>query len=102
GITTISMGAAPGRWVLAAVFVQPLLAVCFFPAGFAALSRIGPSGSRNLAVSLTIPIAFLLGGGAVPSLIGLMGDVVSFAAGIMLVGAAITGGALLAVWLKLR
>jgi NNP family nitrate/nitrite transporter-like MFS transporter len=102
GSATILMGAAPNRWVLAAVFFQPLLAVCFFPAGFAALSRIGPTGSRNLAVSLAIPIAFLLGGGAVPSLIGLLGDTVSFSAGIMLVGAAITAGALLAGQLKLQ
>ena len=102
GVTTVLMGAASNRWVLAAVFVQPLLAVCFFPAGFAALSRIGPAGSRNLAVSLTIPIAFLLGGGAVPSLIGYMGDMASFAAGIMLVGAVVTGGALLASRLRFR
>jgi NNP family nitrate/nitrite transporter-like MFS transporter len=102
GIATILMGAASNQWVLAAVFIQPVLAVCFFPAGFAALSRIGPAGSGNLAVSITIPIAFLFGGGAVPSLIGLMGDLVSFGAGIMLVGAVITGGALLAAGLKRR
>ena len=102
GITTMLMGLAADRWVLAAVFVQPLLAVCFFPAGFAALSRIGPAGSRNLAVSLAIPIAFLLGGGAVPSLIGFMGDTVSFAAGILLVGALIAAGAPAAGLLKLR
>jgi NNP family nitrate/nitrite transporter-like MFS transporter len=84
------------------VFLQPLLAVCFFPAGFAALARIGPAGSRSLAVSLAIPIAFLLGGGAVPTLIGFMGDAVSFAAGIMLVGVLITVGALLAGRLRLR
>ncbi len=102
GMFTVLMGIAPNRWVLAAVFVQPLLAVCFFPAGFAALSRIGPAGSRNLAVSLTIPIAFVLGGGAVPSLIGLMGDRASFAAGMALVGAVITGGSILASRLRLR
>ena len=53
-------------------------------------------------ISLTIPIACLLGGGAVPSLIGLMGDMISFSAGIVVVGAAISGGALLAVPLQLR
>ena len=102
GIATIWLGAATKQWVLAAVFVQPVLAVCFFPAGFAALSRIGPEGSSNLAVSITIPIAFIFGGGVVPSLIGLMGDFGSFANGIMLVGAVIAGGALLATGLKLR
>ena len=102
GSVTILMGAASNRWVLATVFLQPLLAVCFFPAGFAALASVGPADSRNLAVSLAIPIAFLLGGGIVPAFIGHMGDAMSFSTGIMLVGAAITGGALLAGRLKHR
>lgn len=102
GAATVLMGSASHQWVVAAVFVQPLLAVCFFPAGFAALARIGPAGSRNLAVSLAIPIAIVLGGGAVPTLIGLMGDSVSFGAGIMLVGAMITVGSLLAGRLRLQ
>ena len=101
GVITVLLGAASSRWVLATVFFQPVLAVCFFPAGFAALSRIGPAGSRNLAVSLTIPIAFLIGGGAVPALIGFMGDVASFGTGIVAVGAAIAAGALLACMLKM-
>ena len=100
GIATIIMGAASHKWVLAAVFIQPLPAVCFFPAGFAMLSRIGPAGSRNIAVSLTIPIAFLIGGGAVPTLIGYLGDQVSFAFGIVLVGAIIAAGCLPAAMLK--
>lgn len=102
GITTILIGAASGAWVLAAVFLQPMLAVCFFPAGFSALSRIGPANARNIAVSLTVPFAFLFGGGAVPTGIGFMGDVTSFALGIVLVGVLILSGALLAGFLNLR
>ncbi len=78
-----------------------MLAVCFFPAGFAALSRIGPAGARNIAVSLAVPVAFMIGGGAVPTLIGFMGDIISFAAGIGLVGGMIAIGAMLAYFLKL-
>jgi NNP family nitrate/nitrite transporter-like MFS transporter len=89
-------------WVLVIVFLQPMLAVCFFPAGFASLSRIGPSNSRNLAVSLTIPFAFLIGGGAIPAGIGFMGDAVSFALGIVMVGGLILCGAGLAFFLRFQ
>ena len=42
GITTILLGSVPGMWIIAALFSQPVLGQCFFPAGFAALSKIGP------------------------------------------------------------
>ncbi|MEA3435016.1 MAG: MFS transporter [Thermodesulfobacteriota bacterium] len=101
GVATIAMGTVSGNWVLWAIFLQPMVAVCFFPAGFAALSRIGPAGARNIAVSLAVPVAFMIGGGAVPIFIGFMGDVASFAAGICLVGSIIILGAVLAYFLKL-
>jgi len=101
GVATIAMGAASDRWVLWAIFLQPMLAVCFFPAGFAALSRIGPAGARNIGVSLAVPVAFMIGGGAVPIFIGFMGDVAQFGTGICLVGGMIIMGAVLAYYLKL-
>ena len=101
GITTMAIGAASDKWILWAIFLQPMLAICFFPAGFAALSRIGPAGANNIAVSLAAPLAFMIGGGAVPSLIGFMGDITSFASGIGLVGGMIILGAILAYFLKL-
>ena len=101
GVATIAMGTVSGYWILLAIFLQPMVAACFFPAGFAALSRIGPTGARNIAVSLAVPVAFMIGGGAVPIFLGFMGDVASFAAGICLVGSIIILGALLAYFLKL-
>jgi NNP family nitrate/nitrite transporter-like MFS transporter len=97
GIFTVAMGMANHPWILIAVFLQPMVAVCFFPAGFKMLSRIGPPGSRNIAVSLTAPAAFLMGAGAVPMLIGFLGDSASFASGYILVGGLIALGAL-AAW----
>ena len=102
GITTIFMGVTSAPWLLVVVFVQAMLAVCFFPAGFAALSRIGPPNARNIAVSLTVPFAFLFGGGAVPAGIGFMGDIASFSVGITLLGVLILTGALLSVFLKFQ
>ncbi len=86
GFATLLLGLLPGFWVLAPVLLQPLAAVCFFPPGFAALSRIGPVRTRNVAVSLTVPVAFLLGGGAVPTAIAWCGDHGSFAVGIGIFG----------------
>ncbi len=100
GISTILLGVLQDSWLLVLVFVQPLVAVCFFPCGFAVLSTIGPPGMSNVAVSLTIPAAFLMGGGVMPMLIGMMGDQGSFANGMILVGVIILLGALLAFFIN--
>jgi len=102
GILTVVMGAVSGKLVLTAVFLQPVLAVCFFPAGFAVLSKIAPPNARNIAVALTAPTAFLLGGGLVPSFIGFFGDTYSFGTGFVLIGVLITCGAVPAFWLGRR
>lgn len=101
GTMTFLLSLTKGSWMVLIVFAQPMLAVCFFPAGFAALSCLGPSSSRNVAVSLTIPFAFLIGAGAIPAGIGVMGDTVSFAFGFALVGVFIFMGFLLSLTLQL-
>jgi len=101
GFMTILLGAAPAPLITTIVFLQPIIAVCFFPPGFAALSSIGPPGARNVAVSLTVPLAFVLGGGAIPIGIGLMGDAGSFSLGIAMTGGLILMGFILTLYLKL-
>ena len=102
GIMTLFIGLAPRTWVGAAVFLQPIMAVCFFPAGFAALSLVSSPSERNLTVSLTIPMAFLIGGGATPALIGFIGDIHSFGWGIAIVGGLIMTGTIFAGFIKLQ
>ena len=101
GCFTILLGMVGGRWIPFFVFLQPLFAVCFFPPGFAALSSLTPPSSRNVAVSLTVPAAFVIGGGAVPAWIGLSGDLLSFSFGIFSVGIMILSGVLFAYHIKL-
>ena len=67
---------------------------------FAALASIGPPHVRNVAVSLTIPVAFFIGGGAVPAGIGMMGEHGSFALGIMLYGVLLLGGVILLRYIR--
>jgi predicted MFS family arabinose efflux permease len=102
GLATVLLGLAPGAWLILLVFVQPMVAVCFFPAGFAALSRIGSAETRSLAVSMAVPLGFLVGGGAIPLGIGVLGDAGRFAAGIAGTGALILSGSFLSRLLRLR
>ena len=102
GIMTVLLGIVSGPWVIIIVFLQPLLGGGFFPAAFAALSRVGPHSARNIAVSLTVPVAFVLGGGAIPTGIGIMGDAGFFALGISLVGALLLTGCVLVRYLKFQ
>ena len=100
GAAILGLAFADGSWLLLFVFIQPMLAVCFFPAGLAALSRVSPPNLRNMAVSLVSPLGFLVGGGLVPTAIGISGDLTSFSVGIGVVGALMAIGALLPGFLK--
>lgn len=95
GLATLGLGVTSGWMLMAAVFLQPLLAVSFFPAGFAALSRLSSESERNVAVSLTIPAAYTIGAGIIPFFIGAMADAGAFSAGIAGVGGLFLSGALL-------
>ena len=101
GIMTLLLGLLSEAGLSAAVLLQPLLAVWFFPAAFAAIAMITPANARNLAVSFSVPFGFLIGGGVIPTFIGAMGDAGSFATGFTITGILISAGALLALLLRL-
>jgi len=73
-------------WLTPVIFLQPALIVCFFPVGFAVLSRLSPPPLRNVTVSMTILFAYLMGAGVVPAAIGLAGEYGSFSPAILLLG----------------
>jgi NNP family nitrate/nitrite transporter-like MFS transporter len=86
GLTAVLLGALPGKWVILMVFLQPMMTVCFFPAGFTVLSRIVPPHVRNLSVSLAVFIAYLIGAGLIPTALGIFGDAGKFSLSFILVG----------------
>jgi NNP family nitrate/nitrite transporter-like MFS transporter len=100
GIITMLLGLVPGRWIIPTVFLQSMVATAFFPAGFAALAHIGSGKIKNVAVSLTVPVGFLLGGGVIAAGIGIMGQMGSFSFGFILLGGILLAGLLLARSLK--
>lgn len=98
GIATIGLGISSHPvTAVSMVFVQALLSTGFFPPAFAVLSAIGSPEDRNLAVSFTIPFAFMFGAGVVPAVIGICGDAGAFGSGIASVGALIATGGFLAL-----
>jgi len=101
GVAVILLGLLSGSWMVLLIFLQPMLASSFFPPGFAALSRIGGSKFKSVAVSLMMPVSFLIGGGAIPAMIGFIGQTSSFSTGFIILGGILLGGAILAGYLKL-
>jgi NNP family nitrate/nitrite transporter-like MFS transporter len=101
GITTLLLGIVSGRLLGAAVLLQPLLAVWFFPAAFAAISMITTPSARNLAVGFSVPVGYIIGGGVIPTFIGAMGDAGSFATGFVVTGIVIAAGGIVSLGLRL-
>lgn len=86
GATTILIGAGHDNWLLLGIFLQPAVSVGFFPAGFSALAGIGNPTMRSVAVAMAVPLAFVLGGGLIPWLLGIAGDFERFGWGFVGVG----------------
>ncbi len=101
GIATLLLGLVSTVWISMVVLFQPLLVVWFFPAAFAALALATPPRARNLAVAFTIPCGYLIGGGIIPTFIGIAGDAGSFAVGFVVTGTVILFGGVLALLLRL-
>jgi NNP family nitrate/nitrite transporter-like MFS transporter len=100
GLTTMILGVVSGAWIVILLFIQPMIATCFFPAGFAALSRMGSPRIKNVAVSFTASLGILVGGGAIPAGIGFIGELGSFSLGFILLGALLLAGVILVRFLK--
>ncbi len=100
-ILTILLGTLHGGLLLAALFIQPAVLSSFFPAAFGALSRIAPPALRSVTNALGPPLAFMMGGGVLPAVIGHLGETYSFSAGIVMAGCFMLIGPVLLLFLKL-
>ncbi len=101
GLATMMLGILHGCWTPLIVILQSMLCTCFFVPGFAVLSKMGSASTKNVVVSLTVPIGFLVGGGAIPAGIGLIGEIESFSTGFVLFGGFLLVGSFLTQSLKL-
>ncbi len=100
GAVTALLGVADTRWLWIPLFVQPLLATAFFPAGYAIVMRIVGAEFRNLIVAMIMPAAMLIGSGVLPTLIGKFADAGLFRVGFILTGLLTLGTAACLVFVK--
>jgi NNP family nitrate/nitrite transporter-like MFS transporter len=101
GISTVLLSIAPGSWFVPVVFLQAVFSTAYFPAGFAALSQMGSARTKNVAVSLTMPVSIFVGAGAIPAGLGIAGDLGSFSVGFAIVGGFLLAGSLMIRYLEL-
>jgi len=102
GVLTVLLGFTHGIALILVVIMQPMLIAGFFPAAFVTLAHIVPARTRNVAVSLMIPLSNFIGGGVVPAAMGRLAEHGSFAIGFMVIGAMLTASILLLFFLNLK
>jgi NNP family nitrate/nitrite transporter-like MFS transporter len=101
GVLTLLLAWTEGEALILVLFLQAAALTAFFPAGFAALSRVAAPSLRSVVGAMGPPLAFLLGGGLMPTAIGFLAESHSFAAGIQVAGGFILFGPLLVAFLRL-
>jgi MFS transporter, NNP family, nitrate/nitrite transporter len=102
GILTVPIGFSGGLLLVVLIVMQAMVAVCFFPVGFAEISTIGAGKDKGAAISFLPPLAFLVGGGLLPTLIGGVGDMSRLGYGFIVAGSLMILVALIVFGLKGR
>jgi NNP family nitrate/nitrite transporter-like MFS transporter len=79
GLSALLLGTLRIPWTTPVLtFLQAASAASFYPPGLSLLSSVFPPATRNVAVSMVLILATLVGAGGVPPLIGVLADHVSF------------------------
>ncbi len=89
GVFTILLTIADGVLLALAVLLQPAVISAFFPAAIAAMASIGPPRTRNVVISLAVPMASVFGAGLYPAIVGYFADLGLFDRVFQVTGAAL-------------
>jgi len=98
GVLTVLLGVVPARFIWAALLSQALFVTGIFPLTFVLIAKTFSKEVRNIATSLVLIASSICGGGVIPYLLGLSGDLISFRFGISALGILV----MLSSWLLLR
>jgi len=101
-VFTILLGVSEGFLLILSVFMQPMLIMAFFPLNMSVVSQTGPRYSRNIAISIAIPIAFLLGSGVYPIIMGNLAEQGKFSLGFIILGIALLVSLFILPFLNIR
>lgn len=101
GVMVVLVGLLSGTALVVSIFLMAALAVGFFAPAFASLARIVQPTMRSLAAGYGPPVAFLLGGGLLPTGLGYLSQVASFGLGIAITGGVMVVGSSATLLLRL-
>ncbi len=90
GILTVLLGLVSVKYIGIVLFLQASFVTGFFPIGLVAIAKIFTREMRSLATGIVIAISMALGGGIIPYLLGISGDLFSFRSGIIILGVLVT------------
>ncbi|HEX2966731.1 MAG TPA: MFS transporter, partial [Syntrophorhabdaceae bacterium] len=83
GVITILLGIAPVRYTGIVLFLQAFFVTGFFPIGLVMIAKAFNREMMSLATGITLAISMISGGGIIPYLLGICGDLYSFRIGIV-------------------
>jgi MFS transporter, NNP family, nitrate/nitrite transporter len=86
GVLTVSMGLVSVRHIGIILFLQAFFVTAFFPVGLVAIAKTFNREMRSLATGIILALAIAFGGGIIPYLLGVSGDLYSFRLGIIILG----------------
>jgi MFS family permease len=86
-VFTVLLGLSSVRHTGVFLFFQAFFVTGFFPLGLVAIARTFPREMRGLATGIILSTSFFMGGGVMPWLLGVSGDLYSFRLGITVLGA---------------
>jgi MFS family permease len=86
GIFTIGMGVAPVSAIGAMLLLQAVFVTGFFPLSMVLVAKMFGREERGMAMGLMLTLSIIFGGGIIPYLLGVSGDLISFRFGISVLG----------------
>ena len=100
-VLTLAIGVLEGVPLVFVLFLQSAVLTAFFPTGYAAMARVSHPSLRSVTSAAGSAIAFLLGAGGIPLVIGHVATFSTFSVGIIVTGVYMLIGVPLVFFLKL-
>ncbi|NTW77909.1 MAG: MFS transporter, partial [Syntrophaceae bacterium] len=99
-IFTVLLGVSPVKYIGIVLFMQAFFVIAFFPVGLVMIAKAFTREMRSLATGIIVALSVVFGGGLIPYLLGVSGDLYSFRLGITVFGILIMPAAALVFRLK--
>lgn len=86
GILTVLLGLVSVKYIGIVLFLQASFVTGFFPIGLVAIAKIFSREMRSMATGFILAVSMAFGGGVIPYLLGISGDLYTFRSGIAILG----------------